>query len=490
MADEERERSEMKGACGGVEGGFTIFLDEEAVDSFMESGDFSSARELEHFGEIGAQLEKKIREGEGLSLLALSVDGKRLSRDFTVLQIAHLIAKHGRRVLIVDCDFLNPGLSGLVENIEEHGYLDLLLYGSSLKSVSRGVGIDGVSVTGPGSFAVSKTVPFALKEFESIKYFLGQRSDVVIYCSTLYTDEGKINPLSTFVEGILLCCRIEEMGEGQLQKNLRELGSLQVPSIELVCYCSKKEQVPSAVGPEEGGVEEVSEPEGVVAGAVEETAEGAQEEVLHETAVIEKTEELPPGEGKRRSRLNLPRLVVVSVAVLIVAFSVWWILVRRSINRMEKGRKMSEFVQKQRDAREAGAKKGEPAPADTSGEEEAPGVDAAAIARPDEVEQGEIKPREVVTEPAVKPVPAGEIPSGGRYAVHVASFKALSRAGEESDYLEKNGFEAMVVEVQIKGETWFRVMVGSFDSREKAAGARIKLLGLRGIGYAKIIELK
>ena len=111
MADEEQGKMRGSDRCDSVEGGYTIFLDTKKVSAFMASGDFSSARELDHFNDIGSKIEKKMTEGEGLSLLALSVSAKRVSRDFTVLEIAHILAKHGKRVLIVDCDFLQPGLS-------------------------------------------------------------------------------------------------------------------------------------------------------------------------------------------------------------------------------------------------------------------------------------------------------------------------------------------------------------------------------------------
>ena len=158
MGDEERRTSSEGRRGDPVEGGFSILIGEESIRAFMSSGDFSSARELDRFIELGARIEGRFTEEGSRSILAMSVGENRLSRDFSVLQIAHILAKHGKDVLIVDCDFLSPGLSGLVENTEDHGFLDLLLYGSSLKTVARSTGIDGVIVVGPGSFPVSRTI--------------------------------------------------------------------------------------------------------------------------------------------------------------------------------------------------------------------------------------------------------------------------------------------------------------------------------------------
>ena len=158
MTGEDREKAKDE-SCEAPGGGYTIFLDEERIRAFMAAGDPSSASELDHFKDAGTQLEKRIKERGGAVILALSAGEKGISRDFAVLQIAHIIAKHGKNVLIIDGDFLNSGMSGLVENVEEHGFLDLLLYGSSLKSVARTVGIEGVSVATTRSSRAGETLP-------------------------------------------------------------------------------------------------------------------------------------------------------------------------------------------------------------------------------------------------------------------------------------------------------------------------------------------
>jgi len=248
MSGEERDAANDR-FCGAVGGGYTIFLDEERIRAFFDGGDFSSSGELDRFNEIGAQSEKRVREGSGVSFLALSLGEKRMSRDFAVLEIAHILAKHGKTVLIVDCDFLQPGLSGIIENIEEHGFLDLLLYGSSLKTVAKPAGIDGVSVAGPGSFPVSRTIPFALKEFTKIKEYLRSKHDVVIYCSTLMTEDAKVNPLAGLVEGIILCCRIEEMAEGELERSFASVKAESISTVELVCFCGEKKSASLPAAP-------------------------------------------------------------------------------------------------------------------------------------------------------------------------------------------------------------------------------------------------
>ena len=82
-------------------------------------------------------------------------------------------------------------------------------------------------------------------------------------------------------------------------------------------------------------------------------------------------------------------------------------------------------------------------------------------------------------------------PSGpARYTIHVASFKEAARAEVEKAYLDKNGFPARIIEVDIKGDKWLRVLVGEYATMDEATKARLDLLGLNKIGYARIATIE
>jgi septal ring-binding cell division protein DamX len=477
MTGEDRGHAKDE-SCGATGGGYTIFLDDERIRAFMAAGDPSSASELDHFNDVGAQLEKRIKERSGAVILALSAGEQGISRDFAVLQIAHIIAKHGKSVLVVDGDFLHAGLSGLVENVEEHGFLDLLLYGSSLKTVARGVGIEGVSIIGPGSFPVSRTIPFAIKEFEKIMEFLRTKHDVVIYCSTLYTEDAKINPLARLVDGILLCCRIDGMGEGELQKNIKALGEEKIPPIELVCFCGKRAAAPTPAP------RKIPEPAGEPAIAAPKETTAAKEEPLA-IPQLEKYEELEPlddVEPERKPRFSVLRVVSVSMAILILAFVAWWAVINRTVSDKEPlGATQGEV------SRTAGG-----GVSSTAGDTTAAPAESLAAAASDTARA--IPPPETAetaatrTEPkAVDASGAGIAPGQGVYTIHVASFKEMSRAEVEKAYIEKNGYSVKIVEVEIKGEKWLRVLVGDFATEGEAGKTRLDLLGLNKIGYARVV---
>lgn len=507
MVDSENEGTKGGETCDAIEGGYSIFLDGETIQSFMESGDYSSARELDHFKEVESQVEKWLKEGEGISLLALSADDNRLSRDFSVLQIAHLMAKHGKTVLIVDCDFLSPGLSGLVEKVDNYGFLDLLLYGSSLQSISHPTGIDGVNVTGSGSFPISRTIPFALKEFGKVRAFLAKRSDAVIYCSTLYTDDGSVNPLSTEVDGIIMCCRIEEMEEGQLQRSLADLGS-RVPPVDLICFCARGEAPAVSIGAEEAGA-------GVAAAAAErplaekitETLEEPPPDSVEEKepVYIEKTDEIEEPEESGRRRLNIPRIVTIAVAVIIIGFISWWLIIDRSIRGRRDANKRTELVQKQRSARDraAGEQGEQESAASTTVDTVGTRVPVTGVMEPAEQHKTgervvEDTTRTVEREAPVEEPPAtgeepptkGEGAPGVTFAVHVASFRNMSRASREKERFEKKGYTVAIIAVTIRGEEWYRILIGEYATRERAMRIRAELMDNSGVGYARIIELE
>ena len=81
-------------------------------------------------------------------------------------------------------------------------------------------------------------------------------------------------------------------------------------------------------------------------------------------------------------------------------------------------------------------------------------------------------------------------PGQGVYTIHIASFKEMSRAEAEKAYLEKNGFPARIVEVEIKNEKWLRVLVGEFATEDEAGKTRLDLLGLSKVGYARVVPIK
>jgi cell division protein FtsN len=126
-----------------------------------------------------------------------------------------------------------------------------------------------------------------------------------------------------------------------------------------------------------------------------------------------------------------------------------------------------------------------PAPAEPVA---APGIDGSTAAPPSETAGGAAPSG--AGSVAVETAKPASVPGLGVYTIHVASFTEPFRAENEKAYLEKNGFPARIVEVEIKGVKWLRVIVGEFATEDAAAKSRLDLLGLNKVGYARVVTIE
>lgn len=78
------------------------------------------------------------------------------------------------------------------------------------------------------------------------------------------------------------------------------------------------------------------------------------------------------------------------------------------------------------------------------------------------------------------PEPAEGVPSQG-FAVQLFSYPDAAAADAKVEELKEGGYTAFRVEGLVKGETWFRVRVGPFNSREAAEEARPGLGSALGV---------
>ena len=290
------------------------------------------------------------------------------------------------------------------------------------------------------------------------------------------------------------------MEEGQLKKNLADLGS-EVPPVDLICFCGSDERSSPAPVIERESVDDTAASEEPA--AEEQVAEKPEEVVSEEgmdmaAAYIERTDEIEEPENGRGGRLNIPRIVTIAVGIIIIGFIAWWVIIDRSIRDKSDANRRTELVQKQRDVRER-TDQDEIAGEITAGvpadsvriETPAPAVSAperqSTPAEPEvQDETGSVDGQ--ATEQMSSDETEADV--GARYAIHVASFKDIARAGREKEYFEKKGYTVRIIAKEIRGEEWLRILVGEYATREEAIRVRAELMDLSGIGYAQIIELE
>ncbi|HMA77241.1 MAG TPA: SPOR domain-containing protein [Candidatus Krumholzibacteriaceae bacterium] len=489
---------------------YSISLSKEEMIKFIEEGDYSSTNYLDLYEEIGRKLEDKIREKGCVSFFLFSLGEDRVTRDFSVLQLAHFFSRKGKRLLIVDCDFLSPGLSGLIDNVEENGFLDLLLYGSSLKSVASPIGIEGVKTIGPGSFPVSRTVPFATKEFDRVNHFLRERNDVILYCSTLYSDSNEINPLIKFVDDAVISCRAEEFPKGKLRKVLTDLETSGFPSVKTIFFGgafsgqdeTEKETQRREEDVKKEDIKKKKKPE-----TKETKGETADEEIGDkiaaggdsgdiESGFIEKTEEIEPEDEFPGKRINPLRIVLVTAAFFVVAFLAWWFMRGSSIKEKSSSERINKAVQTIQEAsrdskKDVGQNTGEKEKTDTEKEKDEitkAGV-ADSLQEASEKETSGVSPDETEDNKEGDKIEEDVKPPADYYSVHIASFRDIKNAGDEAEYFEKKGFDVFVKQVTVKDTKWFRVLVGRHETKELANKTKMKLLPLKRIAYARVVEV-
>ncbi len=80
-------------------------------------------------------------------------------------------------------------------------------------------------------------------------------------------------------------------------------------------------------------------------------------------------------------------------------------------------------------------------------------------------------------------------PTGGFY-VHVSSFRTEDRADTYVQRWHRAGIPAMHVAATIRGVQWYRVYLGPYPSRERAAAVADSLDGAHDISYRRVVELK
>jgi cell division septation protein DedD len=118
-----------------------------------------------------------------------------------------------------------------------------------------------------------------------------------------------------------------------------------------------------------------------------------------------------------------------------------------------------------------------------------PGRDGKKTSSPEKKAAVESGPRVSTATPATPAAPVGTArdggatPEKGRFEVQVAAYQESRKAEQMMEKLTPLGFTSRVVlkELPSKGK-WFRVIVGSFENREKAKAAADQIAGkIRGV---------
>ena len=463
------------------------------------------------------------------------------TRDFFAYALARVLLQHLPSTLLVDCDFHDTGLHGVVPQRDALGFLDLLLYGSSLGVITQET-TGAVRVVGAGSFPVTKKMPFVMGAFEDAARRLLTHSRCVVFVGPARDDEGHVHPIVPAVDIPVLVRDTDAGSHGAIDPIEEEIASgldAELLSVRVNAGAPAQPGItePVAPAPEppapEALVPDVPEPTfaelpdaGVPPPAPEPDPEFEQLEdpppampdppapdatpkrsaPVTEVPVDVEPDSIPLDEP--RYAALVPRALVVIVGLLIIAFITWW---------MSAGRPGSPL-----DLLGGGDTGTDPGATVAVVDSPAAEIDTsqAADTRP----TGEVVADTGFTE--TPPPPGGgntEPPppaldpanTGGRtggtvliasedihvmddlerewsdwFVIHISSFRTSVKARDEIVYLESREFPAFIVFLDLgaKGK-WYRVYSGPFRTREEASSVKKNLDDLSRVRFTRISKV-
>ena len=430
------------------------------------------------------------------------------ARDGFAAVLAKSLSAHVASTLLVDCDFLKIGLHGLVPQPDALGFLDFLLYGSSIGVVTQDAAT-GVRVVGAGSFPVTKRMPFVASAFEDAARRLVTHARCVVFAGPATLEDGHVHPLASecditvFVRGEEIARRPRAAAEAGAMEEAVAADGAEVWSVRVGAPAHAARPEPPAMPPKVPELTPLAKPKVEPIAAPRPAGPSRTPPPpppRRPTAPPSRpAASVPASLDVPESRYGslIPRIAVLGFALLVIGFVAWWMWQGR--NRGE-----SDAAQTQTTSRPASV------PIDTI-PTQAP--DTARATGP--VDTFMAKPA-VPVEPAptgpastgfVRPDDTGGRTGGkalvdpadilvmadlaarwnGWFAIHVSSFQESVRAREEVSFLQSREFPVFIVFLDLgaKGK-WYRVYAGPFETREEARDVKKNLDAIPQVRFTRI----
>jgi cell division septation protein DedD len=387
-------------------------------------------------------------------------------RDDVAFLLARTLTAHVPSALMVDCDFIHVGLHGLVPQKDALGFLDFLLYGSSIGVITQES--RGVRVVGAGSFPVTRRMPFVETAFDEAARRLAAHARCVVFVGPLCDEQGNPHPLTSQVGTVAVVATGERSPALELADKIGEVAG-EVWTIQL-------------------GAEPVPGPVHV---PHEEPAAVTRRPTLP-TGVPPRPMQPAPGDKPRYGSLA-PRIAIILFGILVIAFAVWWFT-------QDRGGELTLS----------------PTPQTNGGspprEIVALPADTVALVRADTAAASPVQTDCVV---ARVPPPVNPADTGGRtggtqlvnssdihvmgdleldwkdwFMIHISSFQESVRAREEIAFLESREFPVFIVFLDLgpKGK-WYRVYSGPFRTREEAREVKKNLDAVPQVRFTRITKI-
>lgn len=402
------------------------------------------------------------------------------ARDGFACAFARAMSAHVPSTVVVDCDFVRIGLSGVVPQPDALGFLDYLLYGSSLGVVTQEAA-GGLRVVGAGSFPVTRRMPFVATAFDEAAQRLATHSRCVIFVGPLLQEDGNAHPLASHANVTIVvrgddAARAPRGGASAIEETIAT-----------------------------GGIEVLSLRPGVAEAKPSRPSEARRETPLAPAAATPAPRPKPQGVGSTQARARLrsaevaadvpesrysalvPRVALIAFALVVIGFVAWWWWQGRA-----------------QPGEDVASTPVEPPAATTP-------VRPDSLAAADSVPAS--RPDSVLARAIPAPVRASDtaVASGGTvlvdptdilvmadlenrwkdwYAIHISSFQESVRAREEVSFLQSREFPVFIVFLDLgaKGK-WYRVYAGPFRTREEARDVKKNLDAIAQVRFTRITKI-
>ena len=424
--------------------------------------------------------------------------------------LAKSLMAHVPSTLLVDCDFLKIGMHGLVPQPDALGFLDFLLYGSSIGVVTQDAA-SGVRVVGAGSFPVTKRMPFVAGAFEEAARRLVSHARCVIFAGPAVVEDGHVHPLASecditiFVRGEEIARRPRAAAEAGAMEEAVAANGVDVWSVRVGSPAHPPRPEPPVSAPKAPEPTPVAKPKP----APVPSARPAPPPRPVSAATPSRPPVSPPPPRRpapmpasldvpeTRYGSLIPRIAVIVFALFVIGFVAWWMWQGRGKGDTDTTQTSTaprpvslpidtvpfaapDTARAIIDTTVAPVRQTAPGPTNTA---------ASNFVRPDDT--GGRTGGKALVDPADILVMA-DLASrwNGWYAIHVSSFQESVRAREEVSFLQSREFPVFIVFLDLgaKGK-WYRVYAGPFETREEARDVKKNLDAIPQVRFTRITTI-
>jgi cell division septation protein DedD len=449
-----------------------------------------------------------------LCIYVCAEDELAAARDGFATVLAKSLAAHVPSTLLVDCDFLKIGMHGLVPQPDALGFLDFLLYGSSIGVVTQDAA-SGVRVVGAGSFPVTKRMPFVAHAFEEAARRLASHARCVVFAGPAVLEDGHVHPLASecditiFVRGEEIARRPRAAAEAGAMEEAVAGNGVEVWSVRVGAQAHPPRLEPPVSAPKAPEPAATAKPK-------TEPVPSARPAAPQRAATPSRPPVNPPPRRpaaspppasldvpETRYGSLIPRIAVIVFALLVIGFVAWWMWQGRGKGEPDTAQtdtsrpvslpidtiphSATDTARTIIDTTAAPVHQTEPAPV---GDAPAPTSTAAGnFVRPDDT-GGRSGGKALANPEDILVMADLEQRWNGWFAIHVSSFQESVRAREEVSFLQSREFPVFIVFLDLgaKGK-WYRVYAGPFETREEARDVKKNLDAIPQVRFTRITKI-